>query len=260
MRALLIVILVLGLLVVTAGTLLAIHVNGGSPRTVPATLSAVSTPTVIPTYSATQTPSPTRTPSPTPTPAPTPVRVNLADAINNGYITAHIRGTGSSTGDCIESTFDLHVNFKIELYVERGTYLTTGGTAQEMAIMRLKGVVTGEDTYIPESVITLEPGMSSSSTYLFEAYCIEFHKENPSSFTTFAVQGSVSDKVRSILNCGAEAYSSINAVQVAIWSVTDDVSKSELDSRFPVSSSALQTARQLLECAGIDPSTRQFFQ
>ena len=133
---------------------------------------------------------------------------------------AHFRGTGSSTGDCIEVTFDVEVDMDLEVIVPRGTVLIPSGTAQSMVLMALRGIITGPTTFRPVPSITLRPDTHTSETYLFEAYCLDFHESNPTSSTTFSVEGPASETVQAILNCGHKAP--IGAIQAAIWAVTDN--------------------------------------
>ncbi len=191
------------------------------------------------------------------TPTPTPTPIGIKDAIDRGLIAAHFRGTGSSSGDSIEATFDVEVDMDVEIVVPRGTVLIPRGTAQSMVLMALRGIITGPATFRPVLSITLRPGTRTSKTYLFEAYCLDFHRDNPASSTSFSLGGSASETVQAILTCGHEA--DVGAIQAAIWAVTDNVSKTELQSRFPVTSSELESAREMLECAGVEVNTLRLF-
>lgn len=195
-----------------------------------------------------------------PTPTPTPTPVEIADAIDTGLVVAYIRGTGASSGDSIEITFDLKVDVELEIIVPRGTHVITSGAAQSMVIMGIRGIVTGPTTFRPVTKIKLQIKISTSDTYLFEAYCIDFHKDNPSYSTTFSVKGPVSETLQAILACGDDSGASIGAIQAAIWAVNDDVSETELLSRFSVTSSELESARGLIECAGVDANRLRLFQ
>lgn len=192
-------------------------------------------------------------------PASTPTSIDIEDAIDQGLVVPHFHGCGSSSGDCIEVKFDVDVDFDIELIVPPGTILTPGDHAQSMVLMDLKGIITGPTTFRTVSNITLKPETHISETYLFEAYCMNFHKSNPSKSTTFSVEGTADERVQAILDCGRQSNASIGAIQTAIWAVTDDVSRSELLSRFPVTSSEMEKARGLLTCAGVNLDTTRLF-
>lgn len=203
---------------------------------------------------------PTQAPfSPTSPPITQTSTIQIEDAINKGLVVAHIRGTNASSGDSIEATFELKADAGLEIVVPAGTVLKPSDAAQNMVIRRLTGIPTGPTTFRPVSKISLPSGTDVSETYLFEAYCLDFDRANPTSSTTFLPVGLASETIQAILNCGDKTNASMGAIQAAIWAVTYNVQKTELLSRFLVTASDLEKARQLLECAGVNTNVLQLF-
>jgi hypothetical protein len=110
---------------------------------------------------------------------------DFAAAVSAGKVQVSFRGNGASSGDSIEVlvTRTDKTGGNLELTVAPGTRLQSGNrAAQIMVIAAVKGRVMGENSYSPSSVI--EVG-DTPTTYVLEAYCSEFEKDNPSSATTF---------------------------------------------------------------------------
>jgi hypothetical protein len=144
------------------------------------------------------------TPTQTPPPGVEFTSIELSDAVGRGLVEADIRGNGASSGDSIEAVFILLGNEALEISVPRGTVLAPSGSEQRMVITALTGVVAGSGSYMPASFITLWPGQEKRDTYLFEAYCLDFDKDNPSSSTGFGLTGPASEEVTAVLRCGGE--------------------------------------------------------
>jgi hypothetical protein len=232
-----------------------------SPTTSPTfSPSATSTSTPIPTTPViTLIPTPS-TSTTTPTPAPTTVMTSLSDALASGYVQATFAGTGYSSGDCINLKIKRLVTYTVEIDPPGlGTLLTTSENAQNMVILRLEGIDHGA-TYTPTSRILLTD--SNEITYIFTAYCMTFHKSNPEDSTLFSLSGTANSDVLKILNSLSSLSSTATttaAVQTAIWTVTDNVSLSDLSSTFPDGVSQIGNAKTILTTAGVDTSNKQLF-
>ena len=140
-----------------------------------------------------------------------------------------------------------------------GTSLTSSGNSQNMVILSLQGIDQGA-SYTPTSRILLTD--SNSVTYIFRAYCLNFHKANPSSSDQFSMTATANSEVTKILNAASGLSSnvaSIAAVQTAVWVVTDNVSLQELRSTFPTGANQLENAKTILTAAGIDITGKQLF-
>ena len=224
------------------------------------------TPTMKPTDAPTPTPSPTPTKTPTPTPTPIP-KYSLSEAVAAGYIEANITGrsslgsiSGTSSGDSILVNIKRLTSYTIEINpLPTGTLLVTSGDAQNMAVLKLRGLYTALG-YYPRDTILLDA--STSTQWLFSGYCVNFHKGNPSSSTLF-VEGGLADanviKIFNVLNQLPTNVTTIGAIQTAISVVTDNVSLSELQSTWPSSVSEIPNAKTILQTAGIDISNARLF-
>ena len=193
-------------------------------------------------------------------PPPEGRTIGIQEAIETGLVTAEIRGNGSSSGDSIEISFELLVDQDLEIEVPNCTVLLPSGSAQRMVVWGVQGIVTGPTTYRAESTITLRAGEDGDTTYLFEAYCLNIQGDNPTSETVFTLSDIAPETVCRVLSCGDQLNASLEAIQAAVWSVTDDVSESELLARFDVSASDVEIAQQVVQCAGVDPTTLRLFQ
>ena len=128
-----------------------------------------------------------------------------------------------------------------------------------MAILKLQGLESGLG-YYPRDKIILDT--STATQWLFSGYCVNFHKSNPTSSTLFTQSGLADANVIKIFNVLNQLPSNVNttgAIQTAVSVVTDNVSRSELQSTWPSFVSEIQNARAILEKAGIDISNAQLF-
>lgn len=194
-------------------------------------------------------------------------KYNLSDAITAGYIEANITGYsgidaifGASSGDCIILNIKRLVNFTIEIEpITTGTLLMTSGDAQNMAVLNLRGLNTAGYHHPRDSIILDTP---KPVQYLFSGYCVTFDKQNPTSATLFNQSGMADAnvlKIYSILDQLPANVTSIAAIQTAVFVVTDDVSLSDLQNKFPTGAAEIGNARAILEKAGIDISNASLF-
>jgi hypothetical protein len=256
-----------------------------SPITTPTPAPDSPTPTPMPSLTPTPTHSPTSTPTttpkpsqtaapttqPTPTPSPTPIpKYSLSEAIAAGYVEANITGKmglitifgGVSSGDSIILNIKRLVNYTIEIEaIPTGTLLVAGsGDTQNMAVLNLQGLVKTESTYAVRDRIILDT--PNSVQYLFSGYCVNFNRNNPTTSTLFTPSGLADAnvlKIYSILNQLPSNVTGIAAIQTAVFVVTDNVSRAELQSRFPSGVPEIQNAKLILEKAGIDISNAKLF-
>ena len=245
----------------------------------PFTGTNVSGPTFSPSPSApTLSPSPAQpgVSPPTLTPSPSPPTTSyptytLAEAISAGYVQANITGVsgasigsaGASSGDVIILHIKRLVNYPIEITVlPTGTLLVpNSASAQTMAILKLEGIEVGSGYHRARSQIILDT--SEPVEYLFSAYCVDFTKNNPNATTTFTQSGMANPDVIKIFNILDQLPSnttSITAIQTAVFVVTNNVSASELSSRFTSSTTEIQNAKTILQEAGISTTNKRLFQ
>ena len=167
---------------------------------------------------------------------------DLAAAVASGKVSAEFEAMGGSSGDVMAVTVKkLDKNGPdIPLTVRAGTRLKTGNAdEQEMYIAGLKGLLMNGDRYRPV------PGMEASdepATYVLDAYCAEFEKENPSPGGGYAV-GAVDAVAACILVKAAQL--STTARQAAIWIHTDQVSYAKINEKFRVKKAEWKAAESV---------------
>jgi hypothetical protein len=194
-------------------------------------------------------------------PPPTPTKVTLTDAISQGLIQATFTGNGACAGECIKLTVKSQVTYPLEITPPAlGTLLTTTSSGtQSMVLAQFQGIDHGS-TYTPATSMQLTD--QNPVTYVFRAYCLEIHKTNPTTTDQFTMAGTANPDVIKVLNAIATLPSpvtSIQAVQTAIWVVTDNVTPQDLNKVFPSGASEINNAKTILQAAGIDTSGKALF-
>jgi hypothetical protein len=99
-----------------------------------------------------------------------------------------------------------------------------------MTILGVAGRAVSETSYQPTSVITVPD--RGSAVYILEAFCAEFHKDNPSESTHFTLKPP--DQVLACIARGGKGLS-VSAYQSAVWMYTDNATFSEVNEKFDVS-------------------------
>lgn len=168
---------------------------------------------------------------------------DFAAAVAAGKITVTFHGTGGSSGDSVEVVVakTAKSGADLELTIASGTRLRNGfASAQNMVIAAVQGQKMGERSYLPTSVIRVE---DTPKTYVLDAYCTDFEKENPSSQSEFQL-----GKVDPILVCilSDASYLSTQAKQATVWIYTDKTSYSHVNAKFAVSRSDWDAAAAIV--------------
>ena len=187
-------------------------------------------------------------------------RYTLSEAIDKNFVKAEITGSGASSGDCINLELTRLTPYTTEIRVPKGLVLLASGAAQNMVVYKVSGIPKGTMWITPVTKIVLDS--SEPLTFILEAYCLDFHKENPSSSTKFSVGTLTDPRILRILDASDNLSSditSVGAIQTAIWVVTEDISKKELVDRFSVEQKDIDTAKVVLEEAGIDTTSKRLF-
>jgi hypothetical protein len=231
------------------------------------------TPTVVP-GKGTPTPRrsvPTLVIGPTVPPPPTgtiQASYRLADAVMQGLVTPpEIRprvgsaGTIVSSGDAVIITLTRRVPQAIEITIPRATVLIGPTGIQNMVVRRVRGIPINPTTFTPTAKMQLLSDQPAD--FLIEAYSINFYKANATESTRFAIGQLADPKVQEIL-AAADAIAanqiSQNAIQIAIWAVTDNVAQDELFLRFPSATpDDVERAKTILVRAGIDMGSLKLF-
>jgi len=184
-------------------------------------------------------------------------KYTLSDAIENNFIRTNITGNGASSGDSINLEITRLSSHTIEITVPKGTILLASDGSQNMVIRKVRGIAKDSTRIVPVSKIVLDS--SETQILILEAYCMNFNKKNPRSETEFTLETLADPEILRILNSLDNLSSditSIEAIQTAIWFVTDDVSKKELEDRFPVEQKDFDNANIILEEAGINMTSK----
>ena len=164
---------------------------------------------------------------------------DLADAVTSGKVGVRLLGTGGSSGDSVRITVSRTgaSGEDLNLSVTPGTRLqSSDSSAQSMVIARVRGRVVDAIHFAPTDTIEVT---ATPATYILEAYCADFEKNNPSNSTRFSVR-----RVDPVLQRILEETSglSIPAKQAAVWIYTDHVTYSHVNEKFRVSRSEWEAA------------------
>jgi len=155
---------------------------------------------------------------------------DLAAAVAAGKVSITFHGIGGSSGDSIEATVvtTAKAGGDLVLTVAPGTRLQSENvSAQNMVIAGVEGQVISGNSYSPSSEIRAS---DTPRTYVFDAYCTDFEKNNPSASTKFKL-----GKVDPILACILNEAGSTIVKQAAVWIYTDKASYSHVNQKFTVS-------------------------
>ena len=193
---------------------------------------------------------------------PRPQKVRLDQAIGKGIVRAEFQGMGSSTGDSILLRIANLTASPLEVEIAPGTVLEDpSASCQDMIVERVRGIPKAEYSFQPQDHILL-PGKETEE-YVLLAYCLNFDRDNPTPKTRFRLKGfgyPEIQKLFAILPQASEAERSIEAIQIAIWVILQDVTWGELQSRLSLTEADIADARSLLQRTGIETSTKNLFQ
>ena len=168
---------------------------------------------------------------------------DLAAAVAAGKVSITFRGKGSSSGDSILATIATTAKAgggDLVMTVATGTRLQSeNASAQNMVIANVKGEMMSGTSYSPSREIQAS---ATPKTFVFEAYCMNFEKNNPSAKTGFRL-----GRVDPILACILNEGSSLKVKQAAVWIYTDKASYSHVNQKFPVSQADWATAAAIVK-------------
>ena len=188
-------------------------------------------------------------------------RANLHEAIQQGLVEAEFQGRGASTGDSIIVKLTNLTTSRLEVTIEPGTVLkSVSGAVQDMIVERVRGVPVDERRFRPIDRIVLAAKLTER--FILLAYCLNFDRANPGADSRFSVATVENPGVKqlfALLPQLAADQRTVGAIQIAVWVITDDVTRRQLQSRFPATEADIASARQLLERAGINVSTKRLF-
>jgi len=223
-------------------------------------------PAATPTRTRPASPTPRPTSRPSPTLAPTieaASPVTLADALDQQLADIQILGMGGASGASIQVIARATGSQSVSIGIAPGTVLRSSVPGeQDMVVRQLLGLRQGDQRYVPADVIFLHAAAAKPVTYIVDAYCLNFHKGNPSATTSFSVDADTpaSPDVAAVLAAAGRvpgAAQDIAAIQAAVWTVTDRPSLQELAGRGYSPNRDMVAA--LLQSAGLDGACAQLF-
>lgn len=171
---------------------------------------------------------------------------SLQAAVAAGRVTVVFRGTGASSGDAVELTVTKSSKAgpgELVLTVSPGLRLnSSSATAQSMILAKVRGRALGGEQFVAESEIRLSG--TDPVTYIIEAYCADFDKDNPSESVTFSL-----GREDAVLACIVKQSGSlsVSAIQAAVWIYTGNVTRTAMDRKFSVSGDEWATAQALVQ-------------
>lgn len=159
----------------------------------------------------------------------------LQEAIAAGQANARFYGTGGSSGDSVKvevSKGPKAASGPKTVTIPPGSQLESSeASAQSMMVLEVAGRVTGPGTYAPSANIVIPT--TGVATYILNAFCAEFHKDNPSENTHFTLS-SPDTTLACIARQSLEAHSSLEATQAAVWMYTDHLTFQEMNEKVSI--------------------------
>jgi len=150
------------------------------------------------------------------------VPIDLGVAISNGLVSLSVSGNGSCAGHSVEGTITNHTSTTISINVNiiDGLYLVNSGKGQNMLATR---ILLSDLSYIERGIrrfIQIEGGVSVG--IVFEAYCTDIEKDNPSIFERFRFSvkpvaiATISAKIGRYIAANFNA-NLVAPAQIALW-------------------------------------------
>ena len=153
-------------------------------------------------------------------PTPTPAEVlTITEALNQEKIVVQTEGAGLSAVRVIAERLK---PLSMEITIPIGTFFINQGHAQDMVSLR---------------TTTLYLTQEETAKVTVKAACVNLHRSVPNESSAFDIIASPEQEELKYLLVAIEQETHTSVVeQVAVWIVTDDVSRPELDSRYVRSS------------------------
>jgi hypothetical protein len=175
---------------------------------------------------------------------------NLVDAIANGWVIASISGDGLSK---IDISLQPQVDFNLEVSIEPGTVFESQSAGVQNMVLR------------QGTVVVLKPSIEVSLE--LEVSCANMELKEPSGTDSFLVsQGETAEDLNKLLSVPEFRFESGRVQQFAIWTITDNPSRSEytgITDEYGIGTGPtddeFQKILDLFDRAGIDTSNYQAF-
>lgn len=180
-------------------------------------------------------------------------RYALHDAAAKGLIEYEIHGTGSSSGSSLLVGIRRLVDTNIDIYVIPGSVMRpSSDSAQPMAVWGVRGAVVSKTSIQPVTSMYLPD--NDVHIFILEAYCLDFHLDNPAAEVTFQpkaevagqpVSQAVDVRAAQLIYEGKRRGLSISGIQAAIWADHNHVTKQEIRTKFTVDAKEMDDAFEM---------------
>ncbi len=170
-----------------------------------------------------------------------------------GHVSVTFMGSGGSSGDAVLVTVKKTSSApkgELTLTLPAGSRLTNArASEQNMVVGAVRGRLHGHDQYSPESTIRVSG--TEPITYVLDAYCADFAKDNPSESTSFAL--SQPDQELACLLKETQNRS-VATRQATVWIKMDRITFTQMNEKFPVSTAEWADAEKAMtRCQGNSP-------
>ena len=183
--------------------------------------------------------------------------IPFGEALNQGSIEGSLRGLGVTSGDSVLVTLRRLQSTPLAISLPRGSVLLNNNENEpDMVVhqVRESRPAGSVGPYVENIQLTDD----AWHEYVVEAYSLHARKGAASKSASFTVIGPVSSQVLQISEISDRVPGvSVEALQTAIWAVTDGVDFNEMVSRGY--SPDLRVVRTIFEMAGLDPETKRLF-
>lgn len=170
--------------------------------------------------------------------------MSLPEAVEKGLVHLSIEGQGSSSGDSIQMRIKRVQRRPMRLTLAPGTVLKSlKGSVQNMIIAAIKGVIKSSTMYEPKSAVELAD--DEIQTYLVEAYCLDFEKDNPGEGDGFLFDD-VDNQMLAVIRAVPKEKQNADVIQAAIW-LADGVAEDKIKERFPISDPDMLIAKEAIK-------------
>jgi hypothetical protein len=188
--------------------------------------------------------------------------VSLLDAIDQGLVRAEFTGNGSASGAAMLLRVARTSPSDLTLMVPLGLLLLNGDAEeQDMVVRQLLGESRGGSSYRPLTLIELRD--DDEHVFILEAYCLEATLDNPARGSGFTPAGLAGEDVIAVLEAVdrvPDADEEITVIQAAVWAITDDISRDELDEiGYGLDDDEAELAAAILREAGFDATAFRLF-
>jgi hypothetical protein len=187
-------------------------------------------------------------------------KIPLEDALSSNQVSAMLRSRGTY-GDVIIANVTSNTDQAIEVTVTPGTLLkNNNGTGEGFVLYKYKGMLTAANSNrYQENARLILRNRNDNHLAMIEAYSVNALADPAEITDTFTLNGKAGADVQAVIGA-ATAGDSIEAKQLAVWAVTDDVATSDLNTiQFAYKPEDLTAAEAILRRAKLEPSQYKLF-